>query len=263
MYFLPAIDILNGQAVRLERGDYNKVTVFHDDPAQQAQLFEEDGATWLHVVDLDGAREGSGLNRDVIKRILQLTQLNVEVGGGLRTLDDLRAMADLGVARMVLGTALVTDPDLAQAAREEFGPDTLAAGIDAKNGDVKVEGWVQGAGISALELAGRMAAMGYEHLIYTDIARDGMRTGIAPAAYVEMRQAFGNPVIASGGVSTLGDIRELAKVSEAIEGVIAGRAIYDGAFSVADAVAVCHGTLADASGFLEGLERPIALDDLS
>ncbi len=263
MYFLPAIDILDGQAVRLQRGDYNKVTVYHDDPAQQAQLFEEDGATWLHVVDLDGAREGAGCNGDVIKRILQLTSLQVEVGGGLRTLDDLRRMADLGVARMVLGTALVSDPDLAQAAREEFGPDMLAAGIDAKNGDVKVEGWVQGAGISALELAGRMAAVGYEHLIYTDIARDGMRTGIAPAAYVEMAQAFGNPVIASGGVSTLADITELAKVSEAIEGVITGKAIFEGAFSVADAVAACKGSLMAEPGFAESLEQPLTAEDLS
>lgn len=262
MYLLPAIDILDGQAVRLERGDYEKVTVYHDDPAQQAQLFEEDGATWLHVVDLDGAREGKCLNADVIDRILKLTNLKVEVGGGLRTLDDLRRMADLGVMRMVLGTALVTDPDLAQAAREEFGPDMLAAGIDAKGGDVKVEGWVQGAGVNALELAERMANAGYEHLIYTDIARDGMQTGIAPAAYVEMAQSFRNPVIASGGISTLEDIRELAKVSDAIEGVIAGRAIYEGSFSVQDAVAACRATLEDEPNHAADLERPLTLHDL-
>lgn len=259
MHFLPAIDILDGQAVRLERGDYAKVTVYHDDPAEQAQLFEEDGATWIHVVDLDGARDGAAANADVISRMLKLTSLSIEVGGGLRTLDDLRRMADLGVARMVLGTSLVTDPDLAQAAREEFGPEMLAAGIDAKGGDVKVEGWVQGAGVNALELAGSVADMGYEHLIYTDIARDGMQTGIAPAAYVEMSQAFRNPVIASGGVSTLDDIRALAQVSDAIEGVIAGRAIYEGSFSVQDGVAVCRSTLQEAPGFAEGLERPLSL----
>ncbi len=263
MYLLPAIDILDGQAVRLERGDYQKVTVYHNDPAQQAQLFEEDGATWLHVVDLDGAREGNACNAAVIQRILQLTNLHVEVGGGLRTFDDLRRMADVGVARMVLGTALVTDPDLAQAAREEFGPDMLACGIDAKNGDVKVEGWVQGAGISALELADRMAKVGYEHLIYTDIARDGMRTGIAPAAYVEMAQTFGNPVIASGGISSLADIKELAKVSSAIEGVIAGRAIYEGAFSVQQGVAACCDALQTEPGFADSLEKPLTLEDLA
>lgn len=262
MYLLPAIDLLDGKAVRLERGDYAKVTVYHDDPAAQAQLFEEDGAEWVHVVDLDGARDGVAANADIIERILRLTSLSVEVGGGLRTLDDLRRMADLGVARMVLGTSLVTDPELAQAAREEFGPDMLAAGIDVKGGDVKVEGWVQGAGIDALELAGRMADMGYEHLIYTDIARDGMRTGIAPAAYVEMAQAFRNPVIASGGISTLEDIRALAKVSDAIEGAITGRAIYEGSFSVADGVAACRSTLEVAPEGAERLERPLTLQDL-
>lgn len=262
MYLLPAIDILDGRAVRLARGDYAKVTVYHDDPASQAQRFEEDGAHWIHVVDLDGARDGTSGNADIIARICKLTSLNVEVGGGLRTLDDLRRMADAGATRMVLGTALVTSPDFAQAAREEFGPDMLAAGVDAEGGDVKVEGWVQGAGISALELAARMADAGYEHLIYTDIARDGMQTGIAPAAYVEMAQAFGNPVIASGGISSLADIRELAKVSDAIEGVIAGRAIYEGAFSVADGVAACQGTLQADPRFAADLERPLSLQDL-
>ncbi len=263
MYLLPAIDILDGHAVRLERGDYEKVTVYHDDPAQQAQLFEEDGAQWLHVVDLDGARAGSQGNAEVIARILRLTGLSVEVGGGLRTLDDLRRMADLGVARMVLGTALASDPDLAQAAREEFGPDMVVAGIDAEGGDVKVEGWVQGAGVSALELAASVGKMGYEHLVYTDISRDGMRTGVAPAAYVEMAEAFGNPVIASGGISSLEDISELAKVSDAIEGVIAGRAIYEGAFSVADGVAACRSTLVDAPDHMQALERPLTIEDLT
>lgn len=239
MYFLPAVDILDGKAVRLSRGDYNKVTVYNEDPALQAQLFEEDGATWLHVVDLDGARDGAQSNADAIQAILQRTSLKVEVGGGLRTLDDLRRMADLGVTRMVLGTALVANPDMAQAAREEFGPDLLAAGIDAKGGEVKVEGWLQGSGISALDLAARMAAMGYEHLIYTDIARDGMQSGVLPSAYQEMAAAFGNPVIASGGVATLQDLIALAAVSDSIEGIISGRAIYEGSFSVADAVAVC------------------------
>lgn len=259
MYLLPAIDILDGKAVRLERGDYAKVTVYNDDPAIQAQLFEEDGAEWLHVVDLDGARTGEQANLAVIERILRLTKLKVEVGGGVRTMDAIRRLADAGVNRVVLGTALVKDPDFAQAAIEEFGSVMLACGIDAKDGDVKVEGWVEGAETTALELAQRMAGAGYEHLIYTDIARDGMRTGIAPAAYVEMYQAFGNPVIASGGISSVTDIEELAKVSTAIEGVIAGKAIYEGAFGVADGVAACKGTLKDEPDYLSDLEKPIEL----
>ncbi len=259
MYLLPAIDILDGRAVRLERGDYSRVTVYNDDPALQAQLFEEDGAEWLHVVDLDGAKSGAQENLSVIERILKLTSLKVEVGGGVRNMDAIRRLADAGVNRVVLGTALVKDPDFAMAALEEFGADMLACGIDAKDGNVKVEGWVQGAETSALELAQRMAGVGYEHLIYTDIARDGMQTGIAPAAYVEMYQAFMNPVIASGGISSIADIEELAKVSDAIEGVIAGRAIYEGAFSVADGVAACRSTLVDEPDYLEGLEAPIEL----
>lgn len=243
MFLLPAIDILDGKVVRLKRGDYSKVTVYNDDPSLQAQLFEEDGAEWLHVVDLNGARDGHIANIDAIAKIVRRASLKVEVGGGIRTLDDARRVLDAGASRVILGTALVSDPDFAHAAIEEFGPDAVVAGIDAKDGDVKIEGWVQGAEVSALELAARMATLGYEHLVYTDIARDGMQTGIAPAAYVEMFQAFGNPVIASGGISSIKDILELAKVADSVEGVIAGRALYEGAFSVADGVAACKGTL--------------------
>lgn len=259
MYLLPAIDILEGRVVRLERGDYGKATVYNDDPALQAQLLEEDGADWIHVVDLDGARSGDIVNIDVVTAILRRTKLHVEVGGGIRSLDAARRILDTGADRVILGTALVRDPDLAQAAIEEFGADSVVCGVDAKDGDVKVEGWVQGAEISAIELASRMARWGYEHLVYTDIARDGMKTGIAPAAHVEMFQAFGNPVIASGGISSLADITELAKVSDAIEGVIVGRAIYEGAFSVADAVAACKGTLHENADYLSNLEKPIEL----
>ncbi|WP_165061352.1 1-(5-phosphoribosyl)-5-[(5-phosphoribosylamino)methylideneamino]imidazole-4-carboxamide isomerase [Adlercreutzia sp. ZJ154] len=262
MYLLPAIDILDGRAVRLARGDYSKVTVYQDDPALQAQLFEEDGAQWVHVVDLDGAKEGKPKNLDVIKRILQRTNLKVEVGGGVRSLDTCRRLADVGASRMVLGTALVKNPDMAQVAREEFGPEMLTCGIDADKHDVKVEGWVQGAGVNALELAQKMGALGFEHMVYTDIARDGMRTGISAAAYVEMSQAFGNPVVASGGIAMLADIVELARVSSAIEGVIVGRAIYEGAFSVADGIAACAGTLEFEPNFAEQLEKPLTIKDL-
>lgn len=259
MYLLPAIDVLDGKAVRLAKGNYDKVTVYNDNPVLQAQLFEEAGAKWLHVVDLDGARDGSPKNIEVISEILRKTDLHVEVGGGIRTLESADRILDTGADRVIFGTALVKSPDLAQAAIEKFGSDSVVAGIDAKNGDVKVEGWVQGAEISALELAQKMAALGYEHLVYTDIARDGMQTGIAPAAYVEMYQAFGNPVIASGGISSIADIQELAKVSDAIEGVIAGRAIYEESFTVADGVAACEGTMRTEPNYLESLEKPIEL----
>lgn len=257
MHLLPAIDILGGRVVRLERGDYSKVTVYNESPSRQAQLFEEDGAEWVHVVDLDGAREGGCVNVKAISDMIKRTGLHIEVGGGIRSLDDARRVLDTGANRVILGTSLVRDPDFAQAALEEFGAESIVAGIDAKDGDVKVEGWVQGSGISALELASKMAAMGYEHLIYTDIVRDGMRTGIAPAAYVEMFQAFENPVIASGGISSLADIEALAKMTDAIEGVIAGRAIYEGTFSVSGGVAACKGSLQVDPPYIENLEKSL------
>ena len=239
MYILPAIDILGGKAVRLKKGDYAEVTVYNDDPVEQARAFQDAGATWLHMVDLDGAKSGNADNIAVVERILAATQLKVEIGGGLRSMEVLARLADAGAARMVLGTALVRDPEFAQAAIEEYG-DMLAAGIDAKSGEVAVTGWTEGSGITAHELAARMAELGYRHLVYTDIARDGMQTGIDETAYVAMASAFGYPVIASGGVAGIDDIRRLASAEQAhpgsIEGVIAGRAIYEGTLDLQEAI---------------------------
>lgn len=239
MYLLPAIDILDGKAVRLAKGDYNLVTVYNDDPVAQARLFEEQGASWIHVVDLDGARTGNPLNIAVVERIVRETSLSVEIGGGIRSLDTLKRLADVGAARMVLGTALVNDPDLARAAVEAVGGDGLTAGIDAKAGEVAVSGWIEGSGVAATDLARAMGEAGFRHVVYTDIARDGMQTGIDPAAYVAMAQAFGHPVIASGGVASVADIERLVPVAGSIEGVITGRAVYEGTLSVADGVAAC------------------------
>lgn len=239
MYLLPAIDILGGKAVRLAKGDYDRVTVYNENPVEQARIFEAAGATWMHVVDLDGARTGNPENCAIIERIVRETSLSVEVGGGIRSLDVLARLADAGAARMVLGTALVRDPEFAQAAIEEYG-DMLAAGIDAKNGEAAVAGWREGSGVSAEDLAARMAALGYRHLIFTDIARDGMQTGISREAYERMARAFGHPVIASGGVASVADIERLAPVARLVEGVIAGRAVYEGTLDVAEGVAACE-----------------------
>lgn len=239
MYLLPAIDILGGKAVRLAKGDYAQVTVYNDDPAQQAQTFADQGATWLHVVDLDGARSGKPENLAMIERILARTSLKVEVGGGIRSLDTIARLADAGVSRVVLGTSLVADPAFAEAAIMQYG-ELLCAGIDAKGGEVAVAGWREGAGVAAEELAQHVAELGFQHLVYTDIARDGMQTGIDPAAYVRMAEAFGHPVIASGGVASVRDIERLGEVAASIEGVIAGRAIYEGALSVEEGVAACR-----------------------
>ena len=239
MYLLPAIDILEGRAVRLAKGDYSQVTVYNDDPVDQARKFEAQGATWIHVVDLDGARTGVPENIAIVERIVRETSLSVEIGGGIRTLKTLERLADVGAARMVLGTALVNDPELARAAVESVGGDRLTAGIDAKGGEVAVSGWIEGSGVAATDLARAMGAAGFKHIVYTDIARDGMQTGLDVQAYVQMAEAFGHPVIASGGVASASDIERLAPVAASIEGVITGRAVYEGTLTVEEGVAAC------------------------
>lgn len=242
MYLLPAIDILEGRAVRLAKGNYSQVTVYNDDPVDQARKFEAQGATWIHVVDLDGARTGVPENIAIVERIVQETSLSVEIGGGIRTLKTLERLADIGAARMVLGTALVNDPELARAAVERVGGDRLTAGIDAKGGEVAVSGWIEGSGIAACDLAREMGKAGFKHIVYTDIARDGMQTGLDVQAYVQMAEAFGHPVIASGGVASVADIERLAPVAASIEGVITGRAVYEGTLTVEEGVAACAAT---------------------
>ena len=239
MYLLPAIDILDGRAVRLAKGDYARMTVYNDDPVDQARKFEAQGATWIHVVDLDGARTGVPENIAIVERIVRETSLFVEVGGGIRTLETLERLADIGAARMVLGTALVNDPELARAAVECVGGDRLTAGIDAKGGEVAVSGWIEGSGVAACDLAREMGKAGFRHIVYTDIARDGMQTGLDVRAYVQMAEAFGHPVIASGGVASVADIERLAPVASSIEGVITGRAVYEGTLTVEEGVAAC------------------------
>ena len=239
MYLLPAIDILEGRAVRLAKGDYSQVTVYNDDPVEQARKFEAQGATWIHVVDLDGARTGVPENIALVERIVRETSLSVEIGGGIRTLETLERLADIGAARMVLGTALVNDPELACAAVERVGGDRLTAGIDAKGGEVAVSGWIEGSGVAACDLAREMGKAGFRHIVYTDIARDGMQTGLDVQAYVQMAEAFGHPVIASGGVASVADIERLAPVASSIEGVITGRAVYEGTLTVEEGVAAC------------------------
>ena len=216
MDILPAIDILDDKAVRLAKGDYNAVTVYNDDPVAQAALFKEQGARWIHVVDLDGARSGVPENIDIIERIIKETGLKIEVGGGIRSLETIDRLAEAGVSRVVLGTTLVTDPEFAKAALAKY-PDMLTAGIDAKNGEVAVAGWREGAGVPAEE-----------------------QTGIDASRYVEVARVFGNPVIASGGVASIEDVKNLASVADSIEGVIAGRAVYEGSLSVEEAAKLCE-----------------------
>lgn len=238
MLFFPAIDILDGQAVRLAQGSYDEVTRYNPDPVAQAVEFERLGANWIHVVDLDGARTGVTENDAVIRRILEQTSLGIEVGGGLRTLEVLERYVAAGASRLVLGTKLATDPAFVAEAVEAFG-DYLVAGIDARDGSVAISGWEDDARIDARELVGRLGDMGLRHLVFTDISNDGMQTGIDVDLYVELAGIAGFPVVASGGVSSIDDIRALAAAGDAIEGVIAGRAVYEGALDVVEALAVC------------------------
>lgn len=238
MYLLPAIDILDGKAVRLAKGDYNQVTIYNDDPVDQAKRFADAGARWIHVVDLNGAKSGIQENLALVEAIAA-TGLKIENGGGVRDMSAIQRLKDAGVARVVLGTALVANKEFAAQAIEDFG-DLLCAGIDARGGEVAIEGWREGAGVPAEELVAEVAALGFRHLVYTDIARDGMQTGIDANAYARMAQVFGNPVTASGGVTNMDDLRNLAQVADSIEGVITGRAIYEGTLPLDEALAFCR-----------------------
>lgn len=240
MIVFPAIDVLGGRAVRLAQGDYDRVTVYNEDPIAQAREFVELGAEWIHVVDLDGARDGVPGNIDVIERIARETGARLEVGGGVRSLETMNRLTDAGVERVVIGTKLVTDPDFVRSAVGCCG-DAVVAGVDARAGMVCIEGWREGTAATAQVLVRELRDMGVRHLVYTDISRDGMQTGINAPAYVGMAVTAGFPVVASGGVSTLDDIRALARLGPGvIEGVITGRAIYEGAFTLTEALAAAR-----------------------
>ena len=237
MIVFPAIDILGGRAVRLAQGDYERVTVYNEDPLAQARDFAEQGATWVHVVDLDGARSGEPVNIAIIERIARESGLRVEVGGGIRTLATLARLTDAGASRCVLGTKLATDPEFVRAAVAQAG-EGVVAGIDARDGMVAVEGWREGTLTPADRLVAELSALGVRHLVYTDISRDGMQTGINARAYQHVAEVAGFPVVASGGVSTLDDVRACAALGDGVvEGVITGRAIYEGAFTLPEALA--------------------------
>jgi phosphoribosylformimino-5-aminoimidazole carboxamide ribotide isomerase len=236
MIVLPAIDLLGGKAVRLRQGRYDDVTVYNDDPVAQARLWADGGAEFIHVVDLDGARSGTPGNFDAIAAIVAEVDVPVELGGGLRTADDVARAFDVGVARVVLGTALVTDPAFAREVASAY-PGLIVGGVDARDGHVAIAGWREGTAVDATELAGELTSMGIDRVVYTDIARDGVGAGVDADAYARLARAAGVTVIASGGVAGLEDLRALLAVADAgIEGVIIGRALYDGAFSLREAI---------------------------
>jgi phosphoribosylformimino-5-aminoimidazole carboxamide ribotide isomerase len=236
----PAIDILGGKVVRLAQGDYDRATVYSDDPLAQALEFAEQGATWVHVVDLDGARDGVPGNIAHVERIATESGLRVQTGGGIRSLQTMEKLAQAGVSRMVLGTKLVTDRQFVLDAVASF-PNTVVAGVDARDGEVQIAGWREGSAVRARELVAELRDLGIRHMVYTDISRDGMRTGISAEAYREVAATAGFPVVVSGGVSTLEDVAAAVELGpDVVEGVIAGRALYEGAFSVELALALAR-----------------------
>lgn len=236
MELFPAIDILDNKVVRLKKGDYNAVTVYHTSAVEQAREFASQGARWLHIVDLEGARSGAPTQMDTIASIVAATGLKVEVGGGIRRLEHIARLKEAGASRVVLGTGLITDPAFSQEAIDTYG-DLICAGVDAIDGEVAVEGWQERSGRTAEELITALKERGLKHLVYTDINRDGMQTGIDAKAYQRIADSAGFAVTASGGISALDDIRALAELGNTvIEAIIVGRALYEQSFSLAEAL---------------------------
>jgi phosphoribosylformimino-5-aminoimidazole carboxamide ribotide isomerase len=229
MIFFPAIDLKGGQCVRLLRGDMNKATVFSDDAGAQGSVFASSGCEWIHVVDLNGAFEGRPVNGAAVRSILEAVNIPVQLGGGIRDMETIAYWQEAGVARVILGTAALRNPGLVQRACKEF-PGQVAVGIDAQNGLVAVEGWAKVSEMSACDLALRYEDAGVAAIIYTDISRDGAMQGPNIEATKALAEAISTPVIVSGGVSSMADLKALKDASQdTFEGVISGRAVYDGA----------------------------------
>jgi phosphoribosylformimino-5-aminoimidazole carboxamide ribotide isomerase len=232
----PAIDLKAGQCVRLEQGDMARATVFHADPAAQAQVFEAQGFTHLHLIDLDGAIQGSPANADAVMRIRQAVRMPIQLGGGIRNAGSIEAWLAKGIDRVVIGTAAVRDPQLVRYAARQF-PDRVAVALDAREGRVAVEGWATNTDLTALEIARRFEDAGVAAIIYTDIGRDGLLRGLNIEATIELADAVGIGVIASGGLASIDDIRALLEPRAGrIIGAVVGRALYDGRLNAADAL---------------------------
>jgi phosphoribosylformimino-5-aminoimidazole carboxamide ribotide isomerase len=241
MILFPAIDLKDGQCVRLKLGDMDQATVYNPDPAAQAKAFEDQGFEWLHVVDLNGAFAGESVNGAAVEAILKATKNPVQLGGGIRSIAHIEAWLAKGLSRVILGTVAVRDPDLVIEACKLF-PGKVAVGIDAKGGKVAVEGWAEASELGIIELAKRFEGAGVAAIIYTDIDRDGILAGINWNSTLELARSTSIPVIASGGLASPDDIRRLAEPDAAIlEGAISGRALYDGRIDPAEALGILRG----------------------
>lgn len=238
MILFPAIDLKDGQCVRLKLGEMAEATVFNDDPAAQAKAFQDQGFPWLHIVDLNGAFAGKPVNGAAVDAILDVLTIPAQLGGGIRDLATIEMWLTKGISRVILGTAAVRDPGLVREAAQKF-PGKIAVGIDAKGGKVAVEGWAETSELSAVDLARRFEDAGVAAIIYTDIDRDGVLAGLNLEATVDLAKAVSIPVIASGGLASLDDVKALLRPEYAmLEGAITGRALYDGRLDAAEALAV-------------------------
>lgn len=233
MRIYPAIDIKDGKCVRLLRGSFDDVTVYGDDPAEMAKKWEAQGGEYIHVVDLDGAVKGHGVNAEAIRRICESVSVPVQTGGGIRTMEDIESKLSCGISRVIIGTKAVSDPEFIKNAVEKYGS-KIAIGIDAKDGKVAIEGWEKTTEFGAVEFAKKMAELGVKTIIYTDIATDGTLAGPNVKAMKEMASSIDADVIASGGIGNIEHIKSLLETG--VEGVIVGRALYTGGVDLSAAV---------------------------
>ena len=246
MILFPAIDLKNGQCVRLEQGDMARATVFNLDPAAQAGSFAAQGFEYLHVVDLDGAFAGKPVNAQAVEAMMKVITVPVQLGGGIRDLGTVEAWLDKGITRVIIGTAAVRDPELVKSAAKKF-PGRVAVGLDARDGKVAVEGWAETSQVTALEIAKRFEDAGVAAIIFTDIARDGLLKGLNLDATIALADAISIPVIASGGLASIEDVKAmLTPRAKKLEGAIAGRALYDGRLDPAAALALIRSARAAA-----------------
>ena len=234
MEVIPAIDLRHGRVVRLYQGDFKKETVYSQDPVQVAQEWAKAGAPRIHIVDLDGARDGSPANLDAVGRVAASVEVPLQVGGGIRTLDTARNVTGLGVARIVLGTAAVRDSKLVREACQTLGPEAVVVGVDARDGKVVIQGWLESASVAAEELVREMAALGVGRFIYTDVSRDATLKGPNFQAITTLMEEIEKPVIAAGGIGTMEDLERLAALG--VEGAIVGVALYTGGIDLREAI---------------------------
>lgn len=234
MQLYPAIDLKDGKSVRLKQGEFKDITVYCEEPYKVARYFEENGASFIHLVDLDGALEGHSVNKETIKKIVSSVSIPCELGGGIRTMEDIERVLSYGVYRVIIGTKAVSDPEFVREAVARFGAEHIVVGVDAKNGMVAIEGWEKVSDKSALSMCLSMKEMGVMNIVYTDISKDGMLMGPNVAMTKELTDKTGLNVIASGGVSSMDDLRNLNAAG--IKGAIIGKAIYENRVTVKEAV---------------------------